>query len=364
MRLTLLIPELIWPEPGDAETFAGLACPALETLLARGRRTDAATGPATFDAALARAFDLDTAAPYAALRLLGEGIDPGRHHWACADPVHLRLHQERLILADGARAEVTMAEAEALVSELNRHFGTGSESGESFESFESFEFIAAAPERWYLRLSAAASFETPPLSAMAGRRIERQLPEEAGLAWLRRLLNEAQMLLHGHAVNEARADAGRMTVNSLWLWGPGRLPDTSAGKWTTVCSDHPLARGLARHAGIPERPAPASFDALKAFAGKDDRLLVTLEPLLRAVQYEDIDAWRDGIVALERDWFAPLAAAVRAGRVVLDLRASTIYGEPGWQVERGDLWKFWKRRQPLQALAQSLAAAADEQSRA
>ena len=47
MRLTLLIPELIWPEPGDAETFAGLACPALATLLARGRRADAARSPNT-----------------------------------------------------------------------------------------------------------------------------------------------------------------------------------------------------------------------------------------------------------------------------------------------------------------------------
>ncbi|MBW7903159.1 MAG: hypothetical protein H3C26_16910 [Rhodocyclaceae bacterium] len=343
MRLTLLIPELIWPEPGDAETFAGLACPALETLLARGRRADAAAAPATFDAAVARAFGLDRAVPYAALRLLGEGIDPGEHHWTCADPVHLRLHQERLILADGSRIDIAMAEAEALTGELNRYFG------------DVGEFRAATPERWYLRLSAAADFETPPLSAMAGRRIDRQLPEEGRTVWLRRLLNEAQMLLHGHAVNEARADGGRMTVNSLWLWGPGALPDALESDWTAVCSDHPLALGLARCAGVPAHPAPKGFAALAELAGGDGKVLVTLEPLLRAMQYEDIDAWRAGIAALERDWFAPLAAAIRRGRVDLDLRASTIYGEPGWQVERGDLWKFWQRPRPLQALAQELA---------
>lgn len=345
MRLTLLIPELIWPEPGDAETFAGLACPALATLLARGRRTDATTEAATFDAAIARSFGLDRAVPYAPLRLLGEGIDPGDAHWACADPVHLRLHQERLILADGSRIDVAMAEAETLTGELNRYFG------------DIGEFRATAPDRWYLRLSAAADFETLPLSAMAGRRVERLLPEDRHTAWLRKLLNEAQMLLHGHAINEIRSDAGRMTINSLWLWGPGQLPRELRAEWTGVCSDHPLALGLARCAGIPAQAAPASLAELERLAGVDGRVLVALDPLLRAVQYEDSEAWRAGLARLEGDWFAPLAAAVRSGRVSLDLRASTIYGELGWQVERGDLWKFWQRPQPLQALAQSLAAA-------
>ncbi|MBI2307484.1 MAG: hypothetical protein HYU78_09285 [Rhodocyclales bacterium] len=287
--------------------------------------------------------------PYAALRLLGEGIDPGDAHWTCADPVHLRFHQERLILADGSRVDISLAEAEALTGELNRYFA---------DVGETFEFRAATPERWYLRLSAAADFETPPLSAMAGRRVDRQLPEEGRTAWLRKLLNEAQMLLHGQAINEARADAGRMTVNSLWLWGPGQLPRDLRAEWTAVCSDHPLARGLARCAGIAAQAAPTSLAALEQQAGADGRVLVTLDPLLRAVQYEDSEAWRDGLRALERDWFAPLAAAVRRGKVALDLRASTIYGEPAWQVERGDLWKFWKRPQPLQALAQQLAAEA------
>ena len=62
------------------------------------------SGDATFDVGIAACFGLESSAPYAALRLLGEelaGVTPGEHHWTCADPVHLRFHQERLILADG-----------------------------------------------------------------------------------------------------------------------------------------------------------------------------------------------------------------------------------------------------------------------
>ena len=36
-QVTLLVPELLWPEPEDRDTLANLSCPALNTLLARGR---------------------------------------------------------------------------------------------------------------------------------------------------------------------------------------------------------------------------------------------------------------------------------------------------------------------------------------
>lgn len=35
MRLTLLVPELLWPEPEDDLAWQALDCPALDTLLQR-----------------------------------------------------------------------------------------------------------------------------------------------------------------------------------------------------------------------------------------------------------------------------------------------------------------------------------------
>ncbi|QKV57172.1 MAG: hypothetical protein HT580_07980 [Dechloromonas sp.] len=37
MHLTLLVPELIWPEPADQFTLGKLSAPGLEWLLARAR---------------------------------------------------------------------------------------------------------------------------------------------------------------------------------------------------------------------------------------------------------------------------------------------------------------------------------------
>ncbi|MDQ5906841.1 MAG: hypothetical protein QG590_1323 [Pseudomonadota bacterium] len=343
MRLALLIPELIWPEPGDAAALGNLPCPALGALLARGRLMRDNSGDATFDAGIAACFGLESSAPYAALRLLGEelvGVTPGEHHWTCADPVHLRFHQERLILADGATIDIQSDEAVQLVGALNQYF---SDIG---------EFHAATPDRWYLRLSTEADFRTPPLSAMAGRRIDRQLPEETRTAWLRKLLNEAQMVLHGHAANEARTDSGRMAINSLWLWGPGQLPKQLSAEFDGVWSNHPLARGLARCAGIACHDTPVSYAALSASA--DSWPLVVIDDLLNDVHYEDGEAWRRHLQKLEADWFVPMAQAVRSGKLSLELRASTIYGQLSWQVGARDLWKLWQRPQPLATLANQL----------
>ena len=89
VRLTLLVPELIWPEPNDQLTLGKLSVPGFEWLAARASFERQAKQP--FETALAAQFGLD-AAPFGALRLLGESAgettgDAAREgHWLCADP--------------------------------------------------------------------------------------------------------------------------------------------------------------------------------------------------------------------------------------------------------------------------------------
>ncbi len=173
--------------PGLFSAPAGPRLPALELLLARGRRADA--DAETLEGWLQRRFELDSL-PAGALSVLGSGGDPGDAFWVRADPVHLHLLRDRLVLAPAQAIGITREEAEALCKGLERHFG--------------FEFTVIEAGRWCVRLSKEAEFaDTPPL-AMAGREIRE------GNA----LLNEIQMVLHAHPVNETRGEAA---VNSLWL---------------------------------------------------------------------------------------------------------------------------------------------------
>lgn len=347
MQLTLLVPELIWPEPDDG-TLDDLDCPALGTLLARSPRT---SRPAqSFEATLADAFGQPEGAPYAAFRLLGESntkIEVGDHYWLCCDPVHLRYHQEGLILADSGSFGITPEEAQVLAGELNRQLA------------DVGRFHVATAGRWYLQLAdgtLAHGFQTPPLSAVAGRRIDSLLPETAPARRLRTLLNEAQMLLHAHPINEQRESEGRLAINSLWLWGAGTLPARRESDFDGVWSTNPLALGLARAAGVPTHPLPVDAATLFDHAAPASKHLVVLDDLLGPVQYENGNAYRSALSSLEGHWFAPLRAALTSGRISqLRLEASTAYGVLVWDIRRSDQWKLWRRPQPLTTLAQKLA---------
>lgn len=354
MQLTLLIPELIWPEPDDRDAFDDIDCPALNLLLARSRMTR--RPPQSLEATLTDAFGHAEGAPYAAFRLLGEADDGqapllgGDAWWLCSDPVHLRFHQESLILADSGSFDIALEEAQSLTDELNRHFSVLG------------RFHVATADRWYLQLDKHAGldhFDAPPLSAVAGRSVERLLTASSHAQNLRQLLVDAQMLLHAHATNRKREDEGRMPINSLWLWGAGTLPPRIEPRYDGVWAGNPLARGLARAAGVPTHPLPADANALFGHAARDTRHLVVLEDLLAAVHYENGDAYRIALAGqngLEKRWFAPLRKALVNGRITdLRIEASTAYAALDWQCRRSDQLKLWRRPQPLGELAKHLA---------
>lgn len=162
MYLTLFVPQLLWPEPDDQIALHGLAPRSLNTLLARAQ-LDRAPAQAV-ESTLAQLFGLNDAIPFGALRLAGEALQPAAPDacWICADPVHLRFHHERIVLADASAFPLEMVEAQHIALDLNRTFA------------DLGQFHVAHPQRWYLRLNhdIAADASITPLSAIAGRRID------------------------------------------------------------------------------------------------------------------------------------------------------------------------------------------------
>ena len=346
MRLTVLVPDLLWPEPGDQDTLANLPCPGLAWLLARGQVQQAPRRDT--ESALAGCFGLADKAPLAALRLLGEpltafGPNAREGYWLCADPVHLRFHHERIVLADAGAFDLSDDEAHTLAIALNQTFA------------DIGEFHVTTARRWYLRLHTAIDHEAAPLSAVAGRRMDGDLPADGQPSPLRRWLNEIQMFLHGHPVNEARQAAGQPAINSLWLWGGGTLADGQPPAFTSVWSSSPLATGLARAGRIPTQGLPDKLATLLAAPEAGARPLVVLDSLQGPVLYEDGDGWRSALQNLEAAWFAPLRQAL-GGRITgIQLVAPTIYGQLTWTIGAGDRWKLWRRPQPIAALATHFA---------
>ena len=337
MHCHLLLPDLFWPERDKRDLYRGIATPALERLLAKGRHE--ADVAASAEAWLCRRFELDAqgeipAAPYC---LLADGGQPGEHYWLRADPVHLRLEGGRLVLADSGAFPVSQQEAENLTDSLNAHFAG-----------DGLVFYPLRPDRWYLRVAQAPALETTPLAQAAGRSIDALLPRGTdGASWQARL-NEIQMLLHGHAVNQQREAAGELAINSVWLWGGGGLSGPLPEAFHAVWSGDPFAAGLARAARVVARELPGDAAELLRAGSGTGVALILLDRLRAAAQYGDAQGWREALLQLERDWFAPLLDALRQERIgMLSLHALGPAGVLAVEVAHGDLRRFWRRVKPL-----------------
>jgi hypothetical protein len=333
MNCHLLVPELFWPAAAGAEPYRGLSLPALETLLARGARTRVAG--ASLERWLAAAHGLSGEMPLAPYSLRGDGVEPGDHWWLRADPVHLKVHGDRLVLADASRLELTADEARQYVATLSAHFAG-----------EGLTFVAPHSQRWYARVAAEPRLGTLPTTEVAGRSVASFLPSGGDGARWRKAVNEMQMLLHDHPCNSAREASGQLPVNSIWLWGAGR-EDRLAAPYDGAWADHPLVAGLAAASGYTVRPLPASGALLDT--RRSGKQLVVLASL-PATAYGDLPRWHDALTALEQNWFAPLLDGLRK-RAIESLTLHGLGPDFGHasEIRASDRWRFWRARRPLHA---------------
>lgn len=336
MHCHFVVPDLFWPASVGAEPYRGLELPALELAFARGRGARTAGG--SLERWFVAAYGLGSGLPLAPFTLRGDGGDPGPHGWMRADPVHLKVHGDRLVLADASRLALRHDEARDLVAALNRHFGT-----------EGITFLAPHPQRWYVRMDVAPGVRTAPTAEIAGKGIEPFMPAgEEGARW-RRFINEAQMLLHEHPCNVAREARGELAVNSVWVWGAGH-EQAVAARFAAVWSDDPLAAGLAQASGVPIHRLPESGAALLDEPRPGTALVALAAPA--GMAYGEIAAWREAVLEIERQWFAPLVQGLK-GPVLESLTVHGLGADFGHTVEldRHHQWQFWRRGRPLEAYA-------------
>jgi hypothetical protein len=205
--------------------------------------------------------------------------------------------------------------------------------------------------RWCARLEEELAIDAENPLDVAGRDFDLSLPGgEAGKRW-HQLLNEAQMLLHEHPVNEARESRGEAMVNSLWLWGVGRAPKLDPCRWQSVTADDPVALGLARLAGARTRSLPQSAAAWLERSPPDGRHLLVLDQLRAPLALGQSAEYAETIDALDAGWFAPLLAALRAGSIgMLTVHVPDGLGA-SFETVRGDLRRFWRRPKALERYA-------------
>jgi hypothetical protein len=176
----------------------------------------------------------------------------------------------------------------------------------------------STPDRWHLRLPPDTSLPdfAAPEQAL-GEDLAQHVPQGAqGRRW-RVLLNDIQVLLHQHPLNAQRQAHGWAPINSLWLWGGGRLP-TLSSQLSGVVSDDLLLRALAARAGV----------SLQARTPET----VTAAPANWLVDLQDLPA-----SAIATQWWPTLQSVLNQRAVLLHFAS----GER-WQRKPWHRWRFWR----------------------
>ena len=326
-QLTLLIPGLLGPWTEDLSAAQLPQTPALGKLLSRS--TEQATGVKGFEPILCGVFKASNRGEELPIAALTYPVDSGHDAKDIilrADPVHIRAEMYQLILHEAG--PIDLAEAKAFCEAFNSAFkGTG------------IQLETPTALHWYLRAWDTPKLSTVPINQALGKDIATLLPSGPDARHWHALLTECQMLLHEHPVNQARDDKGLPSINSIWLWGGGKLPSPQTPDFAEVYGNDVLTRGLARWAGLAVESVP---DSAEDWLDISHASALTVLPALPSL---DFAAWNTAIRELESAWFAPLLNSLRRKRI--DKLVIEACDSRRFTVTSRDLRRFWQRSKTL-----------------
>lgn len=342
MKLHLCIPDLFWPENLQTDIYQSLKLPTLEMLFAKGHLVEGAGQ--TTESWLCKLFDIHKQHdwPVASITLLREqgNIECNREdYWLRVDPVHLRIENNHLLLGDSHILNISLKEAISFTDSINELI---SDNG--------LVLLPLHSDRWYLRCNDTPDLRTFLLSEVVGENINDLLPLGDDRSIWNSRVNEIQMLLHDHPLNQARESQGELVVNSVWLWGGGVMPEKIYAPYTKIWSNHVFAQALAEAGDIAFCNLPEDGSELLRQADNLGEQLIFLDNLQKYANYKDAFNWSNELARIEQNWFAPLLQALKRKQII-QLKITTVNNcsTKDFTLTPSSLRKFWATVRPVKS---------------
>ena len=320
--------------------FIGAELPALNRILGLSSARD--NKDFTIDAMLSSALNIrPQVGEPAAEASWGDGLSMAQ---ACADG---HAQPRRLLLAEAIHLQADMHGAIAMpISTDNKNKDDIDiiirDLGDLFKV--DCDITAIDDGRYLLQLK---QFDSPthyphPLSIL-GKSISPFIEQSREILPWYRLVNEFQMFMYQHPVNQRRQLEGRLTINSLWVWGAGERQATDLESlW--YCDD-PLLNRFAASLGLPIESCG------NIAAGDDNKNAIVVD--LRLLQYlkSGLDCNLDELLLdIERSILAPLLKSLPRRPGPLSLRAGY---HLDFELTSADRFKFWRRPASLETWRQA-----------
>lgn len=267
--------------------------------------------------------------PFASVAAFGEGIpEPGATYWLCADPVHLSVNRDRMVLLDASQLAITLAQSTALVAAIGAHFKD-----------DGLRFFAPHPQRWYIQSDRPIEIRTHPVSAVRGNSVADYWFDGADRALWQTRLSEMQMLLHAHPINDARESANELPINGVWFWGSGKSPSGLKKPYSHIIANDALLAGFASLGGAHYADGK-QFDPSMMVSGN---ALVVCNDLAICAAYSDWEGWQQALAVIDQTFFSPALTHLKNGEIKI-LRTFVPNAKSGKKLTttRTDLFKFWR----------------------
>lgn len=337
--VTFWLPELLRPLQSEegAALIKSLALPHLQTLLSKADVFSAQT--ASFHEQASYLFHQPHCLPVASTMAATQIADyDSNAFWLRVEPLQMVPDRDTLVLIPPQDLAITEAESRALIETFNAHFEQDRVQLEYGSSLD-----------WYLRIAQPIDIQTVPLEQAAYQSVNELYPQGNAATYWHQMMNEVQMLFYTHPVNEARREKGWPEINSIWIWGEGRV---SANKIqmredATIWSAHPYLHGMAHLTNASAFEAPKTYQAwMESIDRKQTQHhLIHLEPPYETLQNSTEQAWQSFLLELESEWFARLISALKQQEITslfLDLGNQKRYYLTPKHMKR-----FWRLKKSL-----------------
>lgn len=305
-HIVCLAPALLGPVPETlAQALGAERRLNLEWLLSRSTALSCAASGS--EELLAERFpELPAAGPLIATTLTPK---PYRFCYRAA-PIHLRADRDRLLVFAGDDCALNQSESQAVCDSVNAFF---KDDGIT---------LVIHDGEWLLFTDTPPGPPLPPLSRVAGRYLDTVIPMDAEAKRWRQILNELQMLLHAHPVNQARETAGLLVANGLWAWGGGATETEMAN-------------------ASPKEGWTFKAESVLTVGNETVWLYDSAE---RALMQGDAGGWLAAVQSFEEGIARQWVEQCKAGDTVVELRVG--HGM-AWQLDQHARKRFWRRRRPL-----------------
>jgi hypothetical protein len=283
--------------------------------------------------------ECDNDFPSAAFTLLArDDHNDNSRHYMYADPVHLQADLDHAILTSSVDLNISESESSDLCAILNQHF---EQDGLNFERLNKDEWLLSSPNK--------IEMTTTPLSQAVARNVNFILPKGKGSDYWKKILTEAQMLMYSSDVNSVRESNGEQSINSLWFYGSGELPELNktinVAKVSSICSNDVVLKGMAKHINSDYIPIPSSASDYIDYLLNNHRgraSLFHLAELEHLINYTDTNIWLEKLTELLEAWVYPLIKLAAKNNIKVVLYPCD---NKQYHFLKYDAMKFWRKAQ-------------------